>query len=163
MPNYCENEIKMYGNYKTRKKLCEFVKSGNNEFDFEKIIPMPADLFEGDLGQEEIEISGERNSSDWRIENWGTKWNSEDAHVDEDIISFLSAWEPPVPVVLRLSKLFPDITFVYRYFEGGNDFSGLMVINGGESALDFYGDYDMFGDPYWEDSDDIDAIEETSA
>ena len=44
MPNYVINEIELYGNKNEIKRLLDFVKSKDNDFDFDKIIPMPKDL-----------------------------------------------------------------------------------------------------------------------
>lgn len=47
---------------------------------------------------------------DWRCANWGTKCNSYDnKQVDDDTIEFSTAWSSPEPIMLKLSKMFPDI------------------------------------------------------
>lgn len=46
---------------------------------------------------------------DWRVENWGTKWNAyENEQIDEDTIKFETAWSSPEPVIAKLAKMYPD-------------------------------------------------------
>lgn len=44
MPNWVETQIRIRGKQETIDKLAETVKSDDNVFDFEKIIPMPEEL-----------------------------------------------------------------------------------------------------------------------
>ena len=47
---------------------------------------------------------------DWRIENWGTKWNSYDLdRIDDDTIVFSTAWSNPEPIIKELSAKYPDL------------------------------------------------------
>ena len=60
---------------------------------------------------------------DWRIENWGTKWDAYDRTSEESdngntgagTYTFNTAWAPPVPVIRRLATIFPDITFKWKW------------------------------------------------
>lgn len=60
---------------------------------------------------------------DWRIENWGTKWDAYDRTSEEwdngntgtGNYTFNTAWTPPVPVIRRLATIFPDITFTWKW------------------------------------------------
>ena len=141
MPNYCNNCLCMDGNTKTIKSVIEFVKSGENVFDFEKIVPMPDNIYCGSVGDKEREIYGENNWYDWSIKNWGTKWNSIDAELDGYEIQFLTAWSPCVPVIATLAKLFPTLRFTYRYFECGMCFCGERIYENGVEIFKFDGDY----------------------
>lgn len=76
MPNYCDNYLTIDGNPDTRKKILELLKTDENCFDFEKVIPMPDYIYRGSVGKKEKENYGENNWYDWSIKNWGTKWNS---------------------------------------------------------------------------------------
>jgi hypothetical protein len=52
--------------------------------------------------------------------NWGTKWNALPREVEnepENIMNFLTAWSPPVPVVVKLSRLFPMITLILEAYD----------------------------------------------
>lgn len=104
-----------------------------------------------------IEIPDERlNWYSWRVRHWGTKWDlvfeadgvlalapaegdGEDADVsisdgsalrvgDQLIYGFLSAWSPPVPALHKIADDYPQLTFVLRYAEVGNDFAGELRI-----------------------------------
>mgnify|MGYP003135170709 FL=1 len=45
MPNWCQNEVRIYAEDRGRAEaFVNFVRDGNNYFSFDKIIPMPSDL-----------------------------------------------------------------------------------------------------------------------
>ena len=74
---------------------------------------MPDTVYNGSLGIRERELYGENNWYDWRIGNWGTKWNSygytENTTFQDGKIKFLTAWSAPHPILQKLSEMFPDI------------------------------------------------------
>ena len=47
---------------------------------------------------------------EWRIQNWGTKWNASSAEVSDGQFSFLTAWNDPKPVIEKLSQIFPTVS-----------------------------------------------------
>lgn len=47
---------------------------------------------------------------EWRIQNWGTKWNASGAEVLDGRLSFLTAWNAPKQILEKLSQMFPSIT-----------------------------------------------------
>ena len=54
-------------------------------------------------------LYGAANWYDWRIKNWGTKWNSyENVQIDNDTITFYTAWAAPEPVIAQLAKMYPN-------------------------------------------------------
>jgi hypothetical protein len=80
MPNDCWNTLIVYGS----KELIDEIKE--NKFSFQHFVPMP---------EEEKD-----NWYDWKIENWGTKWNSHDVKISEEHeypmrLSYTTAWDPP--------------------------------------------------------------------
>jgi len=86
------------------------------EIDFNKIVPTPSHIYQGDLGQEEQERYGRDNWYDWNINNWGTKWNAYDQEMlDDKTISFNTAWSMPQPVIRALSEKFPDVTVKVKW------------------------------------------------
>lgn len=88
---------------------------GIGTIDFNKITPMPEDIYCGDLGQKEREIYGEKNWYDWSIENWGTKWNSYGQCFNGHRLSFQTAWDAPHPVIKKLSEMYSDVIISHRW------------------------------------------------
>lgn len=91
MPNWNENYIKLTG---TKEKIAEakaLFESKDQEFDFNKIIPMPE--------------SEKENWYEWCTANWGTKWNAVDPSVEvnkteiELCIHFRTAWCLPYEIL----------------------------------------------------------------
>ena len=50
MPNWCQNEIRVSGSEDKVKEFMNFVKSDEQNFDFNSIVPMPKNIFKGALG-----------------------------------------------------------------------------------------------------------------
>lgn len=48
---------------------------------------------------------------EWANKNWGTKWNACHCSCDKKskALSFQTAWQAPLPVILKLSAMFPSI------------------------------------------------------
>jgi hypothetical protein len=91
----------------------------------------------------------------WRNEHWGTKWQPDGAERRQDgpsyrtgqqevLVTFATAWSPPLPVVLAMSKKFPTLDFELRYFESGCCFNGIYECEGGEVTQADQGPY--YGD-----------------
>lgn len=141
MPNYCDNCLIIEGNADNLKKIMDFVKSDKSDFDFEKIVPMPDYIYRGTMGAREREINGEINWYDWSYKNWGTKWNSVDAYVWNDLIQFQTAWSPCDPVIAALAEMFPVMRFTYTFYEELMGFCGKRVYENGEIIFYYDGDY----------------------
>ena len=114
MPNHILNQLNISGNEKQILKLREQIKGDDNNekcedddillIDFEKIIPMPE--------------TEKDNWYNWRLENWGTKWNAYhfvDEPSDHGFIQFDTAWSTPKPIIKKLSELYPTLTFYVEY------------------------------------------------
>jgi hypothetical protein len=90
-----------------------------------KFYPMP----------EKTEVNGEMVDTDWynwRINNWGTKW---DVDIDNDIKEenefqcyFDSAWSPPTNWLEKVASDFPKLHFILNYEESGCGFKGQFDI-----------------------------------
>ncbi|MBR1382210.1 MAG: hypothetical protein IJ555_00115 [Ruminococcus sp.] len=136
MPNHITNRIKLIGEPSEIRRVMEAVKVdkvGLGSLDFEKIIPMPADV---------------DDSYNWCISNWGTKWNSYgyesiDNPDDSDTISFLTAWSAPHPVLEKLTTMFPSVTVEHEWADediGCN--CGRRTYYDGERTEEYYPECD---------------------
>jgi hypothetical protein len=103
-------------------------------------MPTPERLLEENLSENEkkelINIYGFDNWSDWRCSNWGTHWDCDDIgfewSTDEKsfyILDFESAWSPPIQFLIRVSFLFPSLSFQLEYIEPGCLFAGVNYVN----------------------------------
>lgn len=137
MPNHVKNIITISGDKNEFYKLSENVK-GNDpyygyeiSFDFEKIIPMPDNIYQGDL--KIGESYDENNWLDWSIDHWGTKWNAYEHEERENGFVSLTAWSAPHPVIEKLAKDYPKLTIRHRWADEdiGNN-CGTRVYKSGE-------------------------------
>ena len=127
MPNHILNVITLKGTPERITEILEKIKDdeiGIGSIDFEKIIPMPPNIYRGDLGLEERELYGKYNWYDWSIENWGTKWNSygycrDFKYSQFDPIIFQTAWRAPHPVIEKLFMMFQDVEIVHEWADEG--------------------------------------------
>jgi hypothetical protein len=144
MPNHCYNILKLKDNpKKTKQTLKPFITKNEGEefFDFDKVIPMPTELqiesMNADPSTKEgrelkkkqdknLEKYGSKDWYDWCVSNWGTKWNSYDSSVQEDCVSFNTAWAPPIPVIIELAEK-TGKTWTLLYSEPGMDFCGELT------------------------------------
>lgn len=111
MPNNVTNRVIITGD---KKLISDFERKIfiNNmvpgAVDFNSIIPM-------------TDVDDKKGWYDWRISNWGTKWNAYGYtqaiyHNSECLeIGFLTAWTPPHPIVHALSCTYPDLVFAHRW------------------------------------------------
>ena len=130
MPNWTENNVLFVGKKKQLETLKTMLKSKDNDFDFNNIIPMPKNIFRGNLGREEEEKYGKNNWYHWSIEKWGTKWNAVDTRVEENgstlSYNFMTAWDCPreiVDALMRMRKtILKDISINWEcVHEDGNE------------------------------------------
>tara|TARA_R110002020_G_scaffold4445_4_gene19440 strand:- start:2302 stop:2724 length:423 start_codon:yes stop_codon:yes gene_type:complete len=134
MPNWTRNELTVQADDPKdlkdfKKKVFTKDEEGKLNFDFEKIIPMPKNIFRGNLGNEEREKYGNNNWYDWSSKNWGTKWNACHTQInfecDEEIeLEFDTAWDTPRPIIKKLKKKFPKLRFWGGYIHEGWEDAG---------------------------------------
>lgn len=77
----------------------------------------------------------------WSRQNWGTKWNASTCDISGNIIEFETAWSPPLPILRKLSNLYPETTFSLSYADediGRN--CGRITFLGGESIESYLPD-----------------------
>lgn len=119
MPNWCFNRVKISGSEKDVTAFKDFVQSPNEPFDFERIVPLPSAM-------EHL------NEYDWCMLNWGTKWNADEATLDDDQddyleYAFATAWSPATGIYLALEERFPDIELSWFYDEPMNQLAGYLT------------------------------------
>ena len=56
---------------------------------------------------------------EWRLQNWGTKWNSCNTFLcdDKKTIYFDTAWSPSVPLVKKFAEKYPQLRITHDYAE----------------------------------------------
>ena len=133
MPNYCNNTLELNGSYHdlnrfwNKNKFFSKNEENNSFLSFNKSLPLP---------QHKEDKQDEWYN--WRLENWGTKWDacqcsiSEEITIEQDLPNkcnifyyyFDTAWTPPIEWVQKISKLFHNINFTITYEEPGCDFWG---------------------------------------
>lgn len=128
MPNHVTNKVTLHCSEERFKEIFNAIKRDEKEdgidcIDFEKIIPMPENIFRGSLGQEEREKYGTLNWYDWSIDNWGTKWNAYYPQEPEGTtFAFCTAWSTPEPVMKALAEKFKvDVEVNYADEDLGNN------------------------------------------
>lgn len=109
MPNHITNRIQFSGKREDIDRVLALIKGDNECIDFEKIIPMPNNIYRGDLDQRARALYGKNNWYDWRRTNWGTKWNAYWSSIDNEnntiILWFDTAWSCPIPVLNKLAEI----------------------------------------------------------
>tara|TARA_R100000654_G_scaffold10614_3_gene23325 strand:- start:276 stop:671 length:396 start_codon:yes stop_codon:yes gene_type:complete len=131
MPNWCFNRVEIHG--VNAEEIANKIQSEETPFDFAKILPEP------DYDKIEVEPTFEKEDSDfsmpkwwdWRVQNWGTKWNSSECEVtiledDQVEYTFNTAWGPPEGVILKLRELYPDAIITAFYDEPGMELAGYI-------------------------------------
>ena len=69
---------------------------------------------------------------DWRVHNWGTKWDCYDLSVDECEMpngfeaSFNTAWSPPEDIHRAIVEKYPNVSISWFYDEPGMEVAGYL-------------------------------------
>ena len=160
MPNWCSNTLKITHNDTAQiRRAVEAFSRGEfmQEFD-----PCPQDLLDtmagsygaGSPEQYELEARNARNLEqygfsnwyDWKVANWGTKWDVGDKDGPEYTqgatsvtFYFDSAWSPPLEFFATLEDQGFEVDAMW--YEGGVGFCGAYS-DGCENSFDITGDSD---------------------
>jgi hypothetical protein len=155
MPNWCNNTIEIKGSTETIKKLWEEATAEGDEGGLlNAMVPMPKALNDTTSptppDSEQPVVDGFDNWYDWRVSNWGTKWDVSTEGLEftdhgdgtaEITGWFDSAWAPPTGAY---EKFCDDMDGVYLeafYEEGGMDFAGHWTSEGDDDYLEGISDY----------------------
>ena len=135
MPNWCNNSITITGPKDKIKQLWEGATAeGDNAGLLNTMVPMPEQLNDTTSptppDSEQPMVDGVTNWYDWRVNNWGTKWevSSEGLELSDDGTEitgwFDSAWAPPLTAFQTYIEQNDDVNITCYYEEGGMDFAG---------------------------------------
>jgi len=125
----------------TREQLQEKLRKRFPENDLDEIVATQ---------KSNLEQFGAINWYDWARDNWGTKWGICRSYLEEKydwegkgevLYTFESAWTPAIPIVVEMSRKWPKLDFVLKYFERGAEFNGRMEFKAGEIVSDEQGKY----------------------
>ena len=191
MPNWCDNQVTITGPSSVIDKIEKIVNEESNNAEnglLQFFHPMPKELLDTEAGPtaktkaekderkaRKLEFGAE-NWYDWRVNNWGTKWEvcefygidkQPDALIGDSTISFAfsSAWSPPIGAYEKFLENNPDCFIRAYYYEGGCDFMGLWE----DGVDDCYAPSDYKStDDFWQDGigstlDDVFNITESMA
>ena len=185
MPNWCDNQLSITGPNSVIDKIEKIVKAEDTHENtglLHFFHPMPKEL-EGTTSpsssakKPQPMVEGFDNWYDWRVENWGTKWELCEFYgvdrqhlndsLDESIISFgfSSAWAPPINAYEQFLRDNENCSLKAYYYEGGCDFMGEW--DNGQDDCYTPSDYKSTDD-FWQDGigstlDDIFNITESMA
>jgi len=128
---------------------------GDSHFDLNTFIPMPEAL-EGTKSPVDNPDSarnvalrkeyGYDNWYDWKINNWGTKWNTYENYIDHDTntITFQTAWDLPRLVLVKMASMYPNLKFHLEVVEEGGYFAGTVDIVNGQIVDGLTSDYNTW-------------------
>lgn len=118
MPNHTDNRVIL--SHADSQKIDEIYNVMNTDDAslLQHIIPMNEALLDGGDWYE------------WRLDNWGTKWDIYETHctrIDANTLSmtFYTAWSPPIPVFDKLTDMGYEINA--RYLDEGWMYIGEYV------------------------------------
>lgn len=150
MPNWCSNSIEIVGPRDKIKALWEQAQKDDAAGGglLQGMHPMPKFEEDGDATMP--------NWWNWRVENWGTKWEigleglefeaDQDGNYDNGGLGpmaritgwFDSAWAPPVGACIAYGEENPDVRITLDYNEPGMVFVGQLTVEDGVSDDVYY-------------------------
>ena len=140
MPNHCYTRISISDPTKKQKEILKKIEKAEGLCRYYK--PMPTEL-EGTSAP-----ADKPNWYDWCCQNWGTKWGCYDFEIDDDVISFTSAWSPIGDNIIQMfAKDFPSFNYEW---EEEQEYGSEMDYENGECIMQK--DYD---EPQWEEIEDV--------
>ena len=153
MPNHVEQDLWVTGSSETLREFMVFAKEDELLLSANKFIPYPEEYATLDKQAEEERKKGNFFAKDgfnsggyqWVRQNWGTTWGIYNAELLSEKLTGKSgklkytcesAWSPATLIVDAMSKKFPTLKFVMKYYEQGMQFKGHYIVQGGEILLD---------------------------
>ena len=143
MPNWCNNHIEIIG---PKHKVDALIKGAKEGEFINTLYPMPKELedtqstSDEEVMKKQPVVDGFNNWYDWRVANWGTKWDVDiyDGSIQEQeelfgpddgdkrvTFGFDSAWSPPIHACETYLQNNNDMSIKLTYYEPGCDFMGI--------------------------------------
>jgi len=141
MPNWCNNNIIIKG---PKNKLKDLESAAREGTFCNHLMPMPKVLegteANGSKRPKIRKLTGANDWYDWRVDNWGTKWDidaydgsiktsqellGKDNGNAELSFGFDSAWAPPLNAIADYLDKNEDVSMKLWYYEPGCDFGGV--------------------------------------
>ena len=165
MPNWCHNRVTIRAGENTRDEIKQFLcgmqyyrpfsSTGETnplvghetQFSFHNVIPQPDDMLDPEDPRRRTNMICRANDQpdnggmpewyEWRVENWGTKWDVSDVWIGESkvalIYEFETAWAPPLQVISALSERFPNASITISFNEPGMQYKGSITYKEGDA------------------------------
>lgn len=153
MPNWCENNLSIYGKIEDMQKIMEIITIEDGQFSLlETLYPTPDELMMGNVPfvsneqmKENAKKYGFESWYDWRIAHWGCKWPESSLAIGQEYtkhddgtaviaFNFETAWAPPIEAFDKISEDYPNLLFCLYYQEPGMGFCGTNVWANGEQV-----------------------------
>lgn len=156
MPNWCMNELRVFGPAEDLDRFRNAVQGKDEDgeavpLSFASLVPMPKALADdaGALTATDKESlrhrHGDDNWRDWALRNWGCKWDNDsemDVYEHEALSGeraavtyvFTSPNAPPEAFYATASSHFPSLTFSAAYNDGGQRLFGGVQYRSGEAV-----------------------------
>jgi hypothetical protein len=145
MPNWCNNTINIEGPADKIRALWDAANAPGDDVGLLNALnPMPVELTDTVAdGSEGV------NWYNWRVSNWGTKWEvdleglefSDMGNGRAQIVGYAdSAWSPPLDAFQAYANANDDVYLELKYFEPGMSFMGVWDSEGGDAYYDDVGD-----------------------
>lgn len=158
MPNWCNNYAEIYGpkatikalhNAMTREDKPAFFGYMRPEPNYDEVVVLPT--FPGIKGNNDP-VSKESAWWDWRVQNWGTKWELGDDEMrhnftyEEDTTDYAvikggfdTAWSPACDAFQFFADSNTGVQVTVYYYEPGMGFCGIYDTDGGDDYYDITG------------------------
>lgn len=149
MPNYTDNRVILSHDDSQQIDMIYNIMNTEDTPLCQTLIPMDEKLLEVSGFSDDYKPQG---WYEWRLENWGTKWDVGETHctrIDANTLqlTFYTAWSPPIPIFDKLVDMgfkvnarYLDESWMYagEYAEGDN-----WTTNDVESLPETYPELDL--------------------
>lgn len=136
-----ENRLDILKNRFSIKDISRIAKNAADYIPDEKERKLGISDYEslGKMYLKNLEEYGTTDWYDWRINNWGTKWNAyETKLLNDNSIGFQTAWSTPLDIIKELSLQYPSLEFEVKYADEDYGYNvGEYLFKNGEMTKDY--------------------------